>query len=347
MAESNDFTRNALGLNNMPDEILVSIFGYLYAIQLFNLTYVNTRFNLIVKTFYFNHDFNNKYTHYIKKYITKYWASITKPLATLQAPSSLTDYLYSEQNFISAKQDSEQVDGRTKIAKIENGEHIFLENSHFKECFSQLNILLRGDILAHIILNEMNDGFFNLVINMGMSPRGTDGLYGRLRDSHYSFPNIFAYFVAQVIFALVDGIIPLEKRLRDYPDSFLSSKVTRESFNILYRQASIYTVHIPRYMIFYATNRIDYYEFFNILSQTNKNKLTRMLVTAQTYIDVCRECEGLRDPPPFDVFVNQSFTVKKLSPLYFELTDKVRIVSDEDDFSSSDNDSTDDNPDVI
>ena len=78
-----------------------------------------------------------------------------------------------------------------------------------------------------------------------------------------------------------------------------------------------------------------------------------MLVTAQTYIDVCRECEGSRDPPPFDVFVNQSFTVKKVSPLYFEFTDKIRIVgasfsiADEDDLSSSDNDSSDDDPGVM
>ena len=65
------------------------------------------------------------------------------------------------------------------------------------------------------------------------------------------------------------------------------------------------------------------------------------------YIDVCRECEGLRDPPSFDVFVNQSFTVKKTmtSSLYFELTDKIRIVStgeeDIEDLTSDDDDDSD------
>ena len=67
--------------------------------------------------------------------------------------------------------------------------------------FQAIEYIVKGDILIHIILNEMNEGFFNLVMNMGMSPRGTDGLFARLKDGHYSFPNIFAYFVAQVIFA--------------------------------------------------------------------------------------------------------------------------------------------------
>ena len=132
-----------VGLNEMPEEIIVSIFGYLYAIQLYNLTFVNTRFNNIINTFYFNYDFNKEYTHSIKKYVKNYWASITKPLSTLQSRSSISDYLYSQNNFISSKDDSEQEEGRTKLAKIENGQRIFLENSHFKECFRQLNILLR------------------------------------------------------------------------------------------------------------------------------------------------------------------------------------------------------------
>ena len=339
--------------NDMCDEVIVSILGYLYAYQLYNLSCVNKRFKKIIVTYFFKYKFNPDYTSTMKLYINKYWASITKPLTTLQSPSSLADYIYSDQNFVSAKQDSQQTEGRTSLTTIENGEQIFLKKSKFKECFRQLNLLLRHDILSYIILNEMNTDFFNLVMNMAMSPRGTDGLYARLKNDHYSFPNLFGYFVAQVIFGLVDGIIPLEKRLKNYPDSFLSSKVTRESRSIKYKQAGIYCVHIPRNMIFAATCQIDYYRFFSIWSQSDKKKLTRMLVTAQSYIDVCRECEGLRDPPPFSVFDNQSFTVKKTtySSLYFEMSDTIRIVrsgaslSDEEDFSSSDNDLSDDDPD--
>ena len=139
----------------------------------------------------------------------------------------------------------------------------------------------------------MNIEFFNIVMNMSMSQRATDGLYSKLKNNHYSFDNFFSYFVAQVIFVLLDGIIPLEKKLKQSYNSILSANITIESYSVIYKQASIYAVRIPRHKIFQATSVIDYDEFFNKLNQSKKKRLTQLLVTAQIYIDVCRECEGL------------------------------------------------------
>ena len=320
---------NALAtINDLPDEVIMNIFGMLHTYQIILLLSVNNRFRSIIKNYIFKYKFNSEYIVDMGKYVNSYWASITRPLSNLQAHYNINDYINSSQNYTTPKQDAQQTTHRFEIVKfLPDGSRAYL--GEFKECFRQFHILLRPDILPYIILNEMNNSFFNVVMNMSMSPRGTDGLYATLKKGHYSFENIFSYFVAQVIFGLLDGIIPLEKRLRKSYATHLTTEVTRHSYSVLYKQASIYCVRIPRHKIFAATAKINYDKFFSSLRQSEKKRLTRMLVTAQIYIDTCRECEGLRDPPSFDVFVNQSFTVKKTknSSLYFELSDKVRIAS--------------------
>ena len=319
---------NTPNINDLPDEVLVNIIGMLYSYQIFLLMSVNKRLRTLIKNYIFKVSFNPEYTNMMSAYINSYWASITKPLSILQSHYNISDYINSTQYYTTPKQDAQQANRIEIVKLLPNGSsRAFL--GEFKECFKQFHILLRADILPYIVLNEMNNSFFNVVMNMSMSPRGTDGLYATLKKGHYSFENIFSYFVAQVIFALLDGIIPLEKRLRKSYPAHLTTEITRQSNSVIYKQALIYCVRIPRHKIFAATAKINYDEFFSSLRQSEKKRLTRMLVTAQIYIDTCRECEGLRDPPSFDVFVNQSFTVKKTktSCLYFELTDKVRIAS--------------------
>ena len=317
-------------LDVLPDEVLINIFSYLYAMELVAIQSTNRRFRQFIKDFFFAYPFNQGYTEKINDYKKNYWASVVKRLDVLQSGHNMVTYIQSALYYTTPEEDARHTAVRIQLSTIRNGVRSFLPQSKFQECFQQFHVLLRPDILSYIILN-MNNEFFNVVMNMAMSQRATDGLYSRLKNGHYSFDNFFSYFVAQVIFVLLDGIIPLEKKLRqeESSNSILSANITRESYSVIYKQASIYAVRTPRYKIFQATSEIDYNAFFNKLNQPKKKRLTQLLVTAQMYIDVCRKCEGLRDPPSFDVFVNQSFTVMKrhTSSLYFELADKVRIVS--------------------
>ena len=181
-------------INDLSDEVILKIFVFLYAYQLIMLKNVNKRFYSIINDYVLKYTFNEEYSDEMLKYVKTYWASIVRPLRELESHYSISDYVNSSAFYTSPLEDANQTVNRIKISKLSSdGTRYFLENTNFKECFRQFHLLLRPDILSYIILN-MNNEFFNLVMNMSMSPRGTDGLYARLKNMHYSFEIFFFIF---------------------------------------------------------------------------------------------------------------------------------------------------------
>ena len=217
-----------------------------------------------------------------------------------------------------------------------------MPNTAFKEAFEQVLPLLKPSALCNILIHEMNTDLFNMVLMYGSSSRGTDGLFGVQENEHYIFENFFAYIVAQLIFVILDGVIALEKHLRYYSGETPTTRIRVQTYPFIFKLGGVYALRIPRYQIFQATQSIDYYTFYDLLTARDKNKLDLTLNHALAYIDVCRECFN-KGPINFSIpFANQGFCRRKTQPLYFEMTDRVRIITSYDDEDESSNDVTSD-----
>ena len=320
------------GLLDIPNEIIVSIFAMLYTHQLINLRGVNRRFKSLLDGKFFKHHFGISYNLSIRDYLKTYWASITRPLNELQSMSTIKDYVNSSRSFIPCTSVFEQSNEyRTQLTEVVETEsetqRIYLEDSKFEEAFRQVNRLLKDKFLINVLLREMSPSFFNFLINRCMSPRSTDGYYANLNSGHYVFDNFFGFFIAQIIFVILDGVISLEANLRVTSDSFISSNVGLKSYPFMFKVVGVYALHLPRHLIYKSTDLINYELFYNSLNHNDQVKLNSILLRAQNYIDTCRGCFGKYELDLDSVFINQSFIRRKVEPLYFELSNRLRIIS--------------------
>ena len=130
-------------------------------------------------------------------------------------------------------------------------------------------------------MSDISSDFLSEVLAKSLSERGTDGYMGQYLDNHYVFPNIFAYFLGQVIFYLTDGILLLEKKLRSgESNAYISTIITDNEIKFSKKIKDTYAVYIPRYIIFKACMCIDYFFFFfNSLSKKHKENLTTIMCT--------------------------------------------------------------------
>ena len=160
-----------------------------------------------------------------------------------------------------------------------------------------------------------------------MCPRAIDGYYATIKSGHYVFDNFFGFFIAQIIFVILDGVICLESGLRVTSNSSISSNVNLKTYAFMYKVVGAYALHIPRHLIYKATADIDYDLFYNSLSDNDQFRLNRILLRSQNYIDTCRSCFARPDLDLDSVFINQSFIRRKVEPLYFELSTRLRIIT--------------------
>ena len=326
------------GLMDLPNEIIVSIFTMLYTYQLTNVRGVCSRFKSLIDHKFFNYRFDVDYNLSVKDYVKSYWANISWPLTELQNPNTTNEFTLhtpSSRYYRACTSVLEQSDEyRTQLTEVvegepETGQRIYLEGSKFEVAFRQVHRLLKDKFLINVLLREMSPSFFNFLINRCMCPRAIDGYYATIKSGHYVFDNFFGFFIAQIIFVILDGVICLESGLRVTSNSFISSNVNLKTYAFMYKVVGTYALHIPRHLIYKATADIDYDLFYNSLSDNDQLRLNRILLRAQNYIDTCRSCFGR---PDLDldldsVFINQSFIRRKVEPLYFELSTRLRIIT--------------------
>ena len=168
--------------------------------------------------------------------------------------------------------------------------------------------------------------FFSTIIARSLSKRGTDGYIGEAYEEHYTFSNLFAFVLGQIIFYLTDKVILLENKLKiGDRQAYISTKITESDLIFSSKINNNYACYIPRYIIFDACKLIDYYHFTNSLSPKLKERFNSLMLTAQLLIDTCRTCENLRQRPQ-NIFINQNFCKSREAPIYLELDNEVRII---------------------
>ena len=266
----------------LPSEIIVCIFVILDTYELIVLRKVCSKFKSVIDIHLFKYTFNNPnttngYRNNINVYFDRFWMSSVKSINFLQRNEKPfnDDYNLHDNICSSQYEDANPKSLRIKIAwkNKRDGGYKYKKFHYFKYAINKLHALLFEKPFAYLLTNKISDHFFSEIIAKGLSKRGTDGYIGQSLDSHYVFPNIFAYTLAQIIFYLTDGVILLEQKMcHGNLKSYISTKITDNELPLSMKIDETYAVYILRYLIFTACSSIDYKFFYSSLSPNDKKK---------------------------------------------------------------------------
>ena len=264
---------NKVGLNLLSNEILLIIFNNLYAIDLYQLIFVNVRFNELVMGNYFVYEFPKEYKEAMGKIIHRFWGSTSIPFEELNVQSVLSfdeDALDESHDLYSISKS-----GRMILYKTNIFSSITFRSTEYLNLFKQYFTLLLPHVLPYILIHEtnLNTRFHSLVMKMAVSVRATDGLVGSNKPDHhhFAFPNIFSFYVSQIIYCLCDKIVCLVENKNSLQS--LNTDVNLYHRALVRRMQGCYVVHQPRILIFDALSSINFEEFQKSLNLSDRTYL--------------------------------------------------------------------------
>ena len=204
-----------------------------------------------------------------------------------------------------------------------NTDNPYFLNEKIKYLTQLWKKMLHPKILPYVLVRDMGDYFSEQLLNYATAERAVDGNAPKInKDNYYVFENLFSFYIAQLIFLLMDRIIAMEKYDLGSPLVNLNLKYDHCHDDMLYGTNCNYIIHTPRYLLYKGLEKVKYDKFVQGMSQRDKDYMSDTMNKFNRVIHipfVSRDIDLPFDKP----YISGDYRMHATQPVYIELNNFV------------------------